>query len=84
MNSWVTALVAYLVKALFEGAFELVGDLSVSVTVEDSPGLERWLRKHLGLDLTIHLTSAPLDVERVWSPAACCTHDQVAGVILEA
>ena len=84
MNSWVTALIAYLVKALFEGAFELVGDLSVSITVEDSPCLERRLSKHFGLDLAIKLTSALLDVERVWSPAACCTHDQVASVVLEA
>jgi hypothetical protein len=52
--------------------------------VEDSPGLESWLSKHFGLDLTIKLTSTLLDVESVWSPAACCTHHQVASVILEA
>lgn len=84
MNSWVTALITYLVEALFEGAFELVGDLSVSVTVEDSPGLESWLSKHFGLDLAIKFTSAFLNVERVWSAAACCTHHQIASVILEA
>lgn len=84
MNSWVTALITYLVEALFEGAFELVGHLSVSVTVEDSPGLESWLSKHFGLDLAIKFTSAFLNVERVWSAAACCTHHQIASVILEA
>lgn len=84
MNSWVTALVVYLVEALFESAFELVSYLSVSVSVEDSPGLEGWLIEHFGLDLTIHITGALLDIERVWSSAACCSHHQVAGVILEA
>lgn len=84
MDCWVAALVANLVKALFEGALELVSNLRISVSVEDSPSLHSWLGKHLGLDLSIKLTSAPLNVERVWSSAACSTHDQVSSVILDA
>lgn len=82
MDGWVTAVVAYLVKALFESTLELVCHLSISVSVEDSPSLESWLGEHLGLNLSVELTSAPLDVERVWSSACCRTHDQVASVIL--
>jgi hypothetical protein len=84
VDCWVAALVANLVKALLEGTLELVCYLSISVTVEDSPSFEGWLREHLGLDLAIKLTGAPLNVERVWSSAACCTHDQVASLILPA
>lgn len=84
VHGWVTALVVDLVKALLHGALELVGHLGISVSVEDTPGLESWLRKHLGLDLAIKLTGALLDVERVRCTAARRTHYQVAGVILEA
>jgi len=83
VNSWVTALVVYLVEALFKGAFELISYLSVSVSMEDSPGLESWLIEHFGLDLTIHFTGALLDVKLVRSSAARCTHDQVSSVVFE-
>lgn len=52
--------------------------------MEDTPGLERWLSQHLGLDLAIKLTGALLDVESVWCSAARRAHHQVASVILEA
>jgi len=84
VDCWVTVLVANLIKALFESALELVSDLSISVSVEDSPSLHSWLCEHLGLDLSIKLTSAPLDVERVWSSAACSTHNQISSFVLEA
>lgn len=50
--------------------------------MEDSPSLESWLGEHLGLDLSVKLTSALLNVERVWSSAACCAHNQVASFVL--
>ena len=83
VHGWVTALVVHLVEALFHGALELVGYLGISVSVEDTPGLESWLSEHLGLDLAIKLTSALLDVERVWCSAARRAHHQITGVILE-
>lgn len=84
MDCWLTAFVTNLVKALFESALELVSNLSISVSVEDSPSRHSWLGEHLGLDLSIKLTSAPLNVERVWSSAACSTHNQVSSFILHA
>jgi len=82
MNSWFLALIADLIKALFESALELVGSIGISVTVEDSPGVKGRLSEHLGLDFSVKFSSTPLDVKRVWSTTACCTHDQVASVIL--
>ena len=52
--------------------------------MEDTPGLESWLSEHLGLDLTIELTGAFLNVESVWCTTARRTHHQVAGVVLVA
>ena len=59
-----------LIKALLHGAFELVGNLSVSVSVENAPSLESWLREHLGLDLSIDFSGVLLDIESVWSSTA--------------
>jgi len=84
VHGWIAALVVDLVKALLHRALELVGNLRISVTVEDTPGLQGWLREHLCLDLTIEVTSALLDVELVRSTAARRTHNQISSVILVA
>lgn len=84
VHGWVTALVVDLIKALLHGALELVGYLGVSVSVEDTPSLESWLSKHLGLDLAIKLTSTLLDVESIRCTASRRSHDKVSRVVLEA
>lgn len=63
---WLALLIAALVKALLHGALELVGNLSISVSMEDSPCLERGLSKHLSLDLPVDLTHILLNVKRDW------------------
>lgn len=82
MNCWVTAFIVNLIKALFEGAFELVSYLSISITVEDSPSLKSWLGHHLGLDFSIKLTGTLFNIELIWSSACCSTHDQVSSIVL--
>lgn len=71
-----------LVEALLHGTLELIGDLSISVSVEDAPLGHRWLGEHLRLDLSIKLSRALLDVHFVWSSRTCRTHDKVASVVL--
>lgn len=78
------AVVTHRVKALLHSTLELVGHLSVSVSVEDAPRFERWLREHLGLDLTVDIANTFLDVERVWSTATGSAHDEVSCIILPA
>lgn len=84
MNSWVLALIADLIKALFEGALELVGCLGITITMEDTPGVQSWLSEHFGLDFSVKLTSTLLNVERVWSSACSCAHHQVTSFVLVA
>ena len=84
MYSWVLALIADLIKALLHGALELVGCLGISVSVEDSPGFQSRLSKHLGLNLSVQVTSTSLDVERVWCSAGSSPHHKVSSIILEA
>ena len=60
-------LIVDLDEAFLHGALELVGNLSVSVTMEDTPSLESWLSQHLGLDLSIDFSGVLLDIESVWS-----------------
>jgi len=84
VDSWVTALVADLIKTLFQGTLELVGCLGISVSVEDSPSVQRRLSKHLCLNLTVQVTSTCLDVERVWSSAGSSTHHELSGFVLPA
>lgn len=84
VHGGVTALIVDLVKALLHCALELVSNLGITVTMEDTPSFESWLSKHLCLDLTIELTGTLFDVEFVWSTAARRTHHQVSSVILVA
>lgn len=82
MDGWLRALIANLIKALFESTLELVGCLGISISVEDTPGFESRLSEHLGLDLPVQLTSTSLDIERVWCTAAGGAHDQITSIIL--
>ena len=72
-----------MVKALLHSALELVGNLGISVTMENTPSLESWLSEHLCLDLTIDITGILFDVEFVWCTACRRTHHQVSSFILE-
>lgn len=83
VNSSFSMLVANLFKTLFHGALELIGHLGVSVSVENSPGFESRLSKHLGLDLPINLSGVLFDVELVWCTASGGSHDQVSSIIFE-
>jgi hypothetical protein len=69
---------------LLEGALELVGDLSITISVEDTPHLHGWLGEHLGLDLAIKLSCVPLNVEFVGGSRRSGSHDHVSSVVLEA
>lgn len=62
-NLWRSALVATGLQALLHGARERVGNLSVTITVEDSPVTERGLLVHLSLNLAINITSTLFNVE---------------------
>ena len=84
VHSWLGAFVADLVQALFEGAFELVGCLSILVSVENSPRLHGGLSEHLGLDLAVELSCTLFNVKRVWSSAAGGTHDKITSFIFVA
>ena len=57
----------YLIEALLHGTLELVGNLSVSVSVEYSPLVHGWLTEHLGLSLAVELSAALLNVDFVRS-----------------
>jgi hypothetical protein len=70
-------------KALSHGGLERVCNLGISVTVENSPGLESRLREHLSLDLAINVSHVLLDVEGVRTSTSCWTHKAVTGSILE-
>lgn len=67
MDSWVLTLITNLVEALLHGALELIGYLSISITVEDSPSVQSWLGEHLGLNLSIKFSGTLLNVELVGS-----------------
>ena len=81
---WLAAVVAASVKALFHGALELVGYLGVSVSVEDTPGLERRLREHLSLDFAVDLSCILLDVEGGWVATGAGSHEEVSSLVLVA
>ena len=70
-----------LVEALLNGTFKLIGDLTVSVSVEDSPLHHFRLCEHFGLYLSIELSRTLLDVHFVWSTRACRSHDKVSSII---
>lgn len=75
-------VVATGVEALLHRALELVGDLTISVTVEDSPVLELHLSEHLALDLAIDLTCTLLNVEARRCTTSIGTHQEIAGIVL--
>lgn len=79
-----SVFVTNLIKTLFHGALELVSDLGVSISVEDTPGLEGRLSKHFGLDLSINLSGVLFDVELVWCTASGGSHNQVSSIIFVA
>jgi hypothetical protein len=72
------------VETFLHGALKLVGNLSISVTVEDGPVLELSLGEHLTLDLAVDFTCALLNVEGVRSSTGVGPHEEIAGVVLEA
>lgn len=71
-----------MLEDLFHGRSELLADLGVLVAVEDAPGLQRRLLKHLVLNLPVDISSASFDVERVPLSAALGAHDHVACLVL--
>ena len=81
---WFRLVVATGVEAFLHGALELIGNLGVTISMEDGPVLELSLGVHLALDLTIDLTCALLDVELVGSATSIWPHEEVAGHVLEA
>lgn len=72
------SLVAELLQALVHGRLELLGDLLVSVRVEDGPHVEVRLSVHAVLDLPVDLSASSLDVEGVSLTVALLTHQQVS------
>ena len=77
-------LEAELLEDLLHGRGELLADLGVSVTMEDSPSFEGGLFEHLVLDLPVDLSGARLDVEGIPLSTALGPHDHVACLVLEA
>ena len=75
--------VAARIEALLHSGLELIGNLSVAITVEDTPGLQGSLCEHLALDLSIDIASVLLDVEAVGSPSGVGSHEKVTGRVLE-
>lgn len=66
-NLWRSALVATSLQALLHGARERGSNLSVTITVEDSPIIKRILLVHLSLNFAINVTSTLFNVERIGS-----------------
>lgn len=50
-------------ETLCHGRLKLVGDLAITISVEDGPVLELSLGEHLALDLAVDFTSTLLNVE---------------------
>lgn len=71
------------VEAFFHCALELVGNLGVTITMEDGPVLELHLGEHLALDLTVYLTSTLFNVETSGGSTSISTHQQISSVVLE-
>lgn len=76
-------VVAAGVETLFHCALELVGDLAVTVSMEDGPVLELHLGEHLALNLTVNLTGTLFDVEAGRSTTSISTHQEITSVVLE-
>lgn len=72
----------YFLEALLHGTLELVGNLTISVSMEYSPLVHCRLTEHLGLSLAIKLSGALLDVELVWCSRTGRTHHEVASIVL--
>ena len=72
----------HLIEALLHGTLELVGNLSISVSVEYSPLVHGWLTEHLGLSLAVELSGTLLNVDLVRSTRTGWTQDEVASIVL--
>lgn len=81
MHGRIRAVVTNLIKALFHSTLELVGSLGISISVEDTPGLKSWLGEHLGLDLSVQLTSTTFDVELVRCSTCICAHHEITSIV---
>lgn len=83
-HPWFWFLIAALVKTLLHCALELVGNLSITVTMENTPSLQLCLAEHLSLNLPINLTHVLLNVKWDWCSTWSCSHQQLSSLILEA
>lgn len=50
--------------------------------MEDEPLLERWLLEHLGLDLSVDVSSTLLNIEGIGSTTASGTHHKFSCLVL--
>lgn len=73
-----------LLQGLLHGALELVGNLGIPVSVEDSPLVHSCLCEHLGLSLPVELSGCLVNVDFVGSTRTGRTHDKVTGFIVVA
>lgn len=81
---WLSTLVAKLLQDLVHGRREGLDNLSVTIAMEDAPGLERRLFEHLVLDLAVDVSRGLLDVERVAVTTSLGSHYHSASCVLVA
>lgn len=79
-----STLVPELLQHLIHSRSELLCNLGIAISMEDSPGFESWLFEHLVLNLAVDVPGRLLYVERVALSTALSTHDHLAGRVLEA
>lgn len=81
-HHWIGTIVATCFEAFSHGLLELLSNLSISVTVEDSPCLESRLSEHLSLNLAVNFTHALFDVKAVCASTSIWSHEEFTSVEL--
>jgi len=72
------------VLAFLKRSLEPGGNLTVTVSIEDGPLFELYLRELLALDLAIDFMTTLFNIEAVRSAASIWTHEETTGIVLEA
>lgn len=83
-NSRLGALIAKLLQDVIHSGCELLCNLGISVSMENSPYLKCWLFIHFILDLSINVSSTLFNVKGVPLSARFWAHDHVSSLELVA
>jgi len=82
-HHWIGSVISTSFQTFGHCRLELTSNLSILISVKDSPSLESRLGEHFPLDFPIDLSHTGFNVESIWASFRIGSHKQFSGIEFE-